>query len=44
MGVWSGGMRVEIVEKSGRKPEEYAMHSLRMGSASMLAAGGDVSE
>ena len=34
----------EIVEKSGRKPEEYALHSLRIGRASMLAAGGDVSE
>ena len=33
-----------MVEKSGRKPEEYALHSLRIGSASMLAAGGDVSK
>ena len=30
--------------KSGRKPEEYALHSLRMGGASMVAAGGDLSE
>ena len=32
-----------MVEKSGHKPEEYALHSLRVGSASTLAAGGDVS-
>ena len=34
----------EIVEKTGRTPEEYALHSLRIRSASMIAAGGDVSE
>ena len=34
----------EVVEKSGRNPKEYALHSLRIGSASTLAAGGDVSE
>ena len=34
----------EIVEKSGRETEEYALHSPRIRSASMLAAGGDVSE
>ena len=33
-----------MVEKSGRKPEEYALHTLIIGSASMLAARGDVSE
>ena len=34
----------EVVKKSGRKPEEeYALHSPRIGSNSMLAAG-DVSE
>ena len=33
-----------MVEKSGRKPEDYALHSLRIGSASMLAGRGDVSE
>ena len=33
-----------MVENSGRKPEECALHSLRIGSASMLEAGGDVSE
>ena len=32
-----------MVEKSGRNPEEYALHSLRIGIASTLAAGGDVS-
>ena len=31
-----------MVETSGRKPEEYALHSLRIESASVLAAGGDV--
>ncbi|CAN0546928.1 unnamed protein product, partial [Laminaria digitata] len=34
----------EVVEKSGRNLKEYALHSLRIGSASTLAAGGDVSE
>ena len=34
----------EVDEKSGRNPKEYALHSLRIGSASTLAAGGDVSE
>ena len=33
-----------MVDKSGRKPENHALHSLRIGSASMLAARGDVSE
>ena len=33
-----------MVEKSARKPEEYALHALRIESASMLAAEGDVSE
>ena len=32
-----------MVEKSGRKPEEHALHPLRIGSASMRAARGDVS-
>ena len=43
--VWGYGRALralrEIFEKSGRKPEEYALHSLGIGSASMLAAGGD---
>ena len=33
-----------IVERSGRNPEEYALHSLRIGGASTLAAGGEVLE
>ena len=33
-----------MVETSGRNPHEYAVHSLRIGSVSMLAVGGDVSE
>ena len=46
--VWGYGQALralrEVVEKSGRNPKEYALHSLRIGSASTLAAGGDVSE
>lgn len=34
----------EIVQRSGRDPKEFALHSLRIGGASTLAAGGDVSE
>ena len=34
----------EVVCKSGCKPQEYVLHSLRIGSASTLADGGDVSE
>ena len=34
----------EIVKKSGREPKDFALHSLRIGGASTLAAGGDVSE
>ena len=34
----------EIVEQSGRNPKEFALHSLRIGGASTLAAGGDVSD
>ena len=33
-----------INKKSGRQPEEYALHSLRIGFSSMLAAGGNMSE
>ena len=32
----------EIVESSGRNPQEFALHSLRIGGASTLGAGGDV--
>ena len=32
----------EVVEKSGGDPKELALHSLRIGGASTLAAGGDV--
>ena len=34
----------EIVERTGRNPKEFALHSLRIGGASTLAAGGYVSE
>ena len=47
MEIWSGVMSVERerwLKSRGEKPEEYALHSLRIRSASMLAAGGDVSE
>ena len=33
-----------MVGKSGRNRKDCALHSLRIGSASTLAAGGDVSE
>ena len=34
----------EIVAKSGRSPDEFALHSLRTGEATTLTAGGDISE
>ena len=34
----------EVVERSGRNPKEYALHSRSIGSASTLVAGGDVLE
>ena len=34
----------EIVKKSGRDPKDLALHSLLIGGASTLAAGGEVSE
>ena len=34
----------EIVKKSGRDPKDFALHSLRIGGASTLAAGEEVSE
>ena len=34
----------EVVAKSGRNPDEFALHSLRIGEATTLAAGGDISE
>ena len=34
----------ELVEKAGRNPKKFALHSLRIGGASTLAAGGEVSE
>ena len=39
-------MRVlrEIVAQSGRNPDEFALHSLRIGGASVLTAGGEVPE
>lgn len=46
--VWGYGQALrslrEVVQESGRNPEEYALHSLRIGDASALAAGGIVSE
>ena len=35
---------LEVVEKSRRDPREFALHSLRIGGASTLAAGRDVSD
>ena len=34
----------DIVANAGRRPEHFALHSLRIGGATSLAAGGDVSE
>lgn len=34
----------EVVENAGRNPKDFALHSLRIGGASTLAAGGDISE
>ena len=34
----------EIVKKSGRGPKDFALHSLRIGGASTLGTGGEVSE
>ena len=34
----------DIVKKSGRDPNDLALHSLLIGGASTLAAGGEVSE
>ena len=34
----------EVVKKSGHEPKDFALHSLRIGGASTLAAGGKVSE
>lgn len=34
----------EVVAKSGRNPQEYALHSLRIGGATALASGGDIAE
>ena len=34
----------EIVANAGRHPEHFALHSLRIGGAITLAAGGDVPE
>ena len=34
----------ELVAKSGRNPDEFALHSLRIGGANTLAAGGDILE
>ena len=46
--VWGYGQAMralrEIVAQSGRKPDVFALHSLRIGGASVLAAGGDVPE
>ena len=34
----------EVVAESGRNPNEFALHSLRIGGATTLAAGEDISE
>ena len=34
----------EMVVESGRNPDEFALHSLRIGGATTLAAGGNISE
>ena len=34
----------ELVAKFRRNPDEFALHSLRIGEATTLAAGGDISE
>ena len=34
----------EVVAESGRNPDGFALHSLRIGGATKLAAGGDISE
>ena len=34
----------ELVAKSGRSPDEFSLHSLRIGGATTLAAGGDIPE
>ena len=34
----------DIVVNTGRRPEHFALHSLRIGGTSTLAAGGDVPE
>ena len=34
----------EVVAESGQDPAEFALHSLRIGGASRLAAGGGMSE
>ena len=34
----------EVVKKSGRNPEEFALHSWRVGGAATLATGGAMSE
>ena len=46
--VWSYGQALralrEVVAKSRQDPAEFALHSLRIGGASRLAAGGGLSE
>lgn len=34
----------DVAERSGRNPKYFALHSLRIGGPSTLAAGGNVSE
>ena len=34
----------EVGENAGRNPKDFALHSLRIGGASTLAAGGNISE
>ena len=46
--VWTYGQALralrEVVAESGQDPAEFALHSLRIGGASRLPAGGEMSE
>ena len=48
LAVWTYGQALralrEVVAESGQDPAEFALHSLRIGGASRLPAGGEMSE
>ena len=44
MGIWTSSASIEIVSGTGGNPEEYALHSSRIGGVTALAAGGSASE